>query len=91
VVVLRPSGELDLATSESFRREVRAALVDEPGELVVDLADVSFLDSSGIAVLASALKAQRARSADFAVLNPQPLVQRALELVGLGLLISAED
>jgi anti-sigma B factor antagonist len=91
VAVLRPSGELDLATSEPFRREVQAVLVAEPAELVFDLADVSFLDSSGIAVLASALKAQRSRAAGLAVVNPQPIVQRALELVGLGTLITRED
>ena len=91
MAVLRPSGELDLATSGPFRREVQQVLASEPEELVIDLTDVSFLDSSGIAVLASALKAQRARSAELAVLNPQPIVQRALELVGLGILIAPED
>lgn len=91
MAVLRPSGELDLATVEPFRRDVLAALDDEPEDLVVDLTDVSFLDSSGIAVLASALKAQRARNAVLVVTNPQPIVQRALELVGLGILITVED
>jgi anti-anti-sigma factor len=91
VAVLRPSGELDLATSDAFRRDLRAALAGEPERLVVDLADVSFLDSSGIAVLVSAFKAQRERQAQLEVVNPQPIVQRALELVGLGTLIAAED
>jgi anti-sigma B factor antagonist len=91
MALLRPSGELDLATVELFRREVQAALATEPADLVVDLTDVSFLDSSGIAVLAAALKAQRARDAAFVVTNPQPIVQRALELVGLGTLITAEE
>jgi anti-anti-sigma factor len=91
VAVLRPSGELDLATSDTFRRDLRAALAGDPDRLVVDLADVSFLDSSGIAVLVSAFKAQRERQAELLVVNPQPIVQRALELVGLGTLIAAED
>jgi anti-anti-sigma factor len=91
MALLRPSGELDLATVEVFRREVHAVLADEPADLVIDLADVSFLDSSGIAVLASALKAQRARAGGLAVTNPQPIVQRALELVGLGALITDEE
>ena len=91
MAVLRPSGELDLATSDTFRRDLRAALAGDPDRLVVDLADVSFLDSSGIAVLVSAFKAQRERQAELLVVNPQPIVQRALELVGLGTLIAAED
>ena len=91
MALLRPSGELDLATVELFRREVQAALAEEPTDLVVDLTDVSFLDSSGIAVLAAALKSQRSRDAALVVTNPQPIVQRALELVGLGTLITDEE
>jgi anti-anti-sigma factor len=88
VPVIRPSGDLDLATVEPFRRDVREALAAEPDDLVIDLGDVSFLDSSGIAVLASALKAQRSRQAGLAVTNPQPIVAKALELVGLADLIT---
>lgn len=87
MAVLRPSGELDLSTVGAFRRDVHAALEDQPKLLVVDLADVSFLDSSGIAVIASALKAQRERDGVLQVVNPQPLVRRTIELVGLGMLI----
>ena len=86
--VLRPSGDLDLATVEPFRRDVQAALAEQPDDLVIDLTDVSFLDSSGIAVLAGALKAQRAHQGELALTNPQPIVQRALELVGLGELLA---
>jgi anti-sigma B factor antagonist len=89
MAVLRPSGELDLATVEPLRRELQELLAAEPEELVIDLTAVTFLDSSGIAVLSSALKSQRARDADMALVNPQPIVARALELVGLGTLIRA--
>ena len=85
--VIRPHGDLDLATVEPFRRDVQQVLAGEPADLVIDLRDVPFLDSSGIAVLATALKAQRAREAELVVTNPQPIVARALELVGLGDLI----
>jgi anti-anti-sigma factor len=87
VTVLRPSGELDVATVEPFRRELLAVLEQDPEDLVIDLRDVSFLDSSGIAVVARALKAQRARGCALVLTNPQPIVRRALELVGLGELL----
>lgn len=89
--MLRPSGELDLSTVDAFRREVHAVLADQPKLLVVDLGDVSFLDSSGIAVIASALKAQCDRRAVLQVVNPRPIVRRALGLVGLGMLIAPSD
>jgi anti-sigma B factor antagonist len=90
MALLRPSGELDLATVEPFRRELQTVLDGQPSELVIDLSDVTFLDSSGIAVLATALKWQRARDAGLVLVNPQPIVQRALELVGLGTLIGVD-
>ena len=88
MAVLHPSGELDLSTVDAFRRDVRAALADQPELLVIDLGDVTFLDSSGIAVLASARKAQRDRQGVLQVVNPQPIVRRTIELVGLGSLIA---
>ena len=90
MAVLRPSGELDLATVDRFRREVQAALADAPEELVLDLRDVTFLDSSGIAVLASALRAQQVRGGRLVLAHPQGIVGRALDLVGLGALVSDE-
>lgn len=85
-IVLRPSGDLDLATVDRFRASVDTALAQAPQALVVDLAAVDFLDSSGIAVLAAALKAQRSGGRAIAAVNPQPIVRHAIELVGLSML-----
>jgi anti-anti-sigma factor len=88
MATIRPTGDLDLATVEPFRRQVQDALVGDPMELVIDLTDVPFLDSSGIAVVAGALRQQRAHGGSVTVENSQPIVKRALELVGLGMLLS---
>ncbi len=90
-IVLRPRGELDLATVDDFRVAVDTALQQHPMALLLDLADVDFLDSSGIAVLAVALRAQRAHGGALAVVNPQPIVRRALDLVGLSMLFDVTD
>ncbi len=90
-IVLRPEGEIDLATAEPFRRTVHAALQAQPNVLVIDLRDVSFLDSSGLSVLAAALKGQRSRDAIVALVNPQSIVRRAIELVGLDVLFDLTE
>lgn len=84
--VVRPSGDLDLATADAFRVLLDDALHDEPQVLVVDLTAVDFLDSSGIAVIAGAMKAQRKRQGLLVLLHPRPIVKRAVDLVGLSLL-----
>ena len=84
--VVRPSGDLDLATADAFRVLLDGALHDEPQVLVVDLTAVEFLDSSGIAVIAGAMKAQRKRQGQLVLVHPRPIVKRAIDLVGLSLL-----
>ncbi|MBP0461026.1 STAS domain-containing protein [Streptomyces montanisoli] len=49
--VLRIAGELDLMTSPEVRRRVHEAVADGHREIVVDLSDVYFCDSSGVGVL----------------------------------------
>lgn len=90
-LVLRPYGEIDIATVGPFRASVLAALADEPPALLFDLRDVTFLDSSGLSVLVVALKAQRSREAVVALVNPRSIVKRALELVGLDLLLDLSE
>lgn len=85
--VVRPEGEIDLASVDSFRQAVQVALATEPADLVLDLRDVTFLDSSGLSVLALALKGQRSRDASVSVVNSTPIVRRAIDLVGLGLML----
>ncbi|GAB2747349.1 STAS domain-containing protein [Amycolatopsis magusensis] len=45
--VLKAAGEIDMSNSEALA----AALDDLPGRLVVDLAEVDYLDSAGLSVL----------------------------------------
>lgn len=50
------SGEIDLASSPDLRRELQALLDDGVRRIVVDLGDVTFIDSSGLGVLVGVLK-----------------------------------
>jgi anti-sigma B factor antagonist len=49
--VLRVSGELDLVTSPALRQRVHDAVAEGHRQLVVDLSEVFFCDSSGVGVL----------------------------------------
>jgi anti-sigma B factor antagonist len=48
---LELAGELDLATVARVEQEVDKLLAGEPAELVVDLAGLTFVDSSGLRTL----------------------------------------
>lgn len=87
-----PAGTLDLVlcgeidytnaseVAETVRGAVRGAL---PSTVRVNLADVTFLDSSGIAVLVTAMKAAREAGAEYRVRDPQPRVLDQLRMTGL--------
>jgi anti-sigma B factor antagonist len=49
--VIAPTGELDLAGATAFRVALHAAVSGASDELIVDLSDVAFIDSSGLAVI----------------------------------------
>ncbi|WP_189856452.1 STAS domain-containing protein [Streptomyces poonensis] len=49
--VLHVSGEMDLVTSPVLRRRVHDAVADGRRDLVLDLSEVVFCDSSGVGVL----------------------------------------
>ncbi|WP_419995842.1 STAS domain-containing protein [Streptomyces boninensis] len=50
-VVLRVSGELDMATTPQVRQHVHDAVADGRRSVVLDLSEVRFCDSSGVGVL----------------------------------------
>lgn len=47
-------GKLDLHTSRALREQLRPVLQEAVGRVVIDLAGVSFMDSSGLTVLIEA-------------------------------------
>ncbi|MFD5899202.1 MULTISPECIES: STAS domain-containing protein [unclassified Streptomyces] len=57
--VLRITGELDLVTSPVVRQHVHDAVAAGRRELVLDLSDVFFCDSSGVGVLIASRKLMR--------------------------------
>jgi anti-anti-sigma factor len=53
--MLRVRGELDLATADIVREALRGALADGREEVVVDLTELVFIDSTGIGILIAAI------------------------------------
>lgn len=89
VVALR--GELDMTTAYSFDEEVRALERRRPSLLVLDLRELSFLDSSGLArLLALRRRAQRSCFRVLAV-RPSRDVQRLLSLAAVDRAFSFVD
>ncbi|HEU5007327.1 MAG TPA: STAS domain-containing protein [Jatrophihabitantaceae bacterium] len=78
-VVLALSGEMDLSTVSALHEAVQDAISRKPRTLAFDLAGLTFMDSSGIAALLSAIGAVDTVQ----VRNPSGIVRRVIELSGL--------
>ena len=78
------AGELSLAEAEKLDRHLSGLLAATDEELiVVDLARLMFIDSTGLGVLVRAQRAADERGIRLAVRNPGPQTQRLLSLTGL--------
>jgi anti-anti-sigma factor len=82
-VTLYLSGEIDLAAMADFVDAADAALATGPACVIVDLADVSFMDSAGLAGLVQIQQQTRDAGAEFLLQSPSRIVARVIELSGL--------
>lgn len=85
VKVIKPAGRLDVTTAAEFRRQVSdiAAVPTPPKYLLVDLQDITFMDSSGLGALVSALKSIRNSSGDMVICGANDQVQMLFELTSM--------
>ena len=81
VFVLR--GELDPHTAPSLRNEIDRVLGSGRANLVLDLAGLSFIDSSGLRVIISAHKETAERDGHLVLRSPSPTARRLLDITGL--------
>ena len=77
-VVVRLEGEIDISAVEHVVHELaRAASISD--DIVIDLTDVTFIDSTGVGLLAQALN----KGATLAIDDAPEHVRRVIELAGL--------
>jgi anti-sigma B factor antagonist len=82
-VTLYLSGEIDLFAMADFLDAADAALATGPAAVIVDLADVAFMDSAGLSGLVQIQQQTRNAGASFHVQSPSRVVTRVIELSGL--------
>lgn len=82
-VFVRPSGDVDLSGSPTLRMELRKAQTSKPGRLVIDLAGVPYMDSSGVATLVEAMQVARKNNTKLVLCALQDKVRSIFEIARL--------
>ena len=81
--IIRLAGEFDLGCKEQFQAELESALASHVGTFLLDLRDLTFIDSTGLEMLLQIDALARSDGFDFAVLCGDGQVRRVFEQTGL--------
>ena len=88
VVIFR--GEIDLESSPAARETLLKCFGDT-SNVIVDLSDVSYIDSSGVASLVEALQASKKNGSQFSLAAVSEPPRRVLELARLDKVFTLHD
>jgi anti-sigma B factor antagonist len=89
-VVIRLGGEVDMSWSQEVRRAVLDAL-GKSSKVAVNLAGVSYIDSSGIAALVEGFQQARGRGQSFLLIEASDAVLAVLRLARLDKVFTLRD
>ena len=83
VAIVRAAGEVDIANAKVLEKAIRSAFHTDAEAVLLDLGEVSFLDSTGLCVLLAATKLSSANGNRLRLVRLSPAVTRVIEGAGL--------
>jgi len=87
-VMVRVHGDINFTRAADLRVALMTALVSNPDRLVIDLAEVPYMDSSGVATLVEALQVQHGAGRKLVLCNLQSKVQGIFEIARLDMVFT---
>jgi anti-sigma B factor antagonist len=76
-------GELDVASAALFMEQLTLVNASGAGEVVLDLAELSYIDPSGLSVLAVEKRRADASGLALRISSPTAFVRQLLDITGL--------
>ena len=80
VIILELAGRLDVSNSHQLRQVMIDVISGESAQVVVNLRDLYFIDSSGLAALVLGLKRAREHQGNLCICSMQPPVRMIFEM-----------
>lgn len=84
-------GEIDQATAPRLKTELLTAIARTSPHLVIDLSEVTFIDSAGLTVILAARQRARARGGDTYLLAPTKQIRKVLAITSLDRLLQIHE
>jgi anti-sigma B factor antagonist len=89
--IIEASGDIDFHRSSPFQKDILEVVGDKPDQIVVNLSDVPYMDSSGVASLVKLLSRTRAAGIGLKLLNPTIKVRSIFEITSLDTVFEIEE
>lgn len=84
-------GEIDHHSADEMRQIIDDAIKEyAPEKVVLDFADISFMDSSGIGLVMGRYRILSGTGADLVIRNASPQINKVMKLSGMERLVSIE-
>jgi anti-sigma B factor antagonist len=80
--VVSVMGEVDLATASAFAQTLLGVAEERKGEVIVDLTDCSFFDSTGLSALLAARERLERSNRSLALVLGNPTVRKVFQITG---------
>lgn len=89
IVYLR--GELDLSVAPDFRQVMEPLALNNETDLVINLKELKYIDSTGIGILLSILKARQGMNAGFFVSEVPDQIRKLFEMTGIAKFFAEQE
>ncbi|MHA0857874.1 STAS domain-containing protein [Paenibacillus sp. CMAA1364] len=85
------TGELDLSVSTDFRVVMEPLISNSDIDLIVNMNELKYIDSTGIGILLSILKTRHSMSSKFKVVEIPQQIQKLFDMTGIAKFFEAEE
>ena len=89
--LIQAKGEVDLNSAPQLRDAILKSVKKAKAKVAVDLAQVAYMDSSGVATLVEGLKACREPGKAFVIITPSQSVMKVLQLSRLDSVFTIQE
>jgi anti-sigma B factor antagonist len=91
IAVLTLSGEVDVSNSGLVREAALKLISSGENKLIVDLAGIEYMDSTGLGTMVGLHKRLREKEGEFILAGSQPQVRRLFDITGLVRVLKMSD
>jgi anti-sigma B factor antagonist len=83
LAIVELEGEVDIYSSPQFKEALSQGIAEGVGRIVVDLAKVTFIDSTALGVVVGGVKGIRAHGGSLDIICRDENIRRIFEITGL--------